>query len=782
MRTWLEPDPVTVPDDFKKAIGGHPLVSEILVHRGFNDLDSVQAFLDLEGYIPTSPYALTGMDKAVERLSGAIQQEQSICVWGDFDVDGQTSTTLLVSTLKDLGGNVDYHIPIREKESHGVNLPVLRQKIESGIHLLLTCDTGISAHEAVEFANSKGVDVIITDHHDPPLTLPDALAVINPKLGSPDQPLIGLPGVGVAYKLAEALCDRQGQTSNADSYLDLVALGIVADLALQIWDVRYLLQRGLGALRETQRLGLRKMIELAEINPAGLTEEHIGFELGPRLNALGRLNDANMAVELLTTTDPDRARILANRLEGLNARRKYDTEQVFRASLAQLDGDPSLLDHAALVLSNPAWPGGVIGIVASRLVERYARPVALIASPAGELARGSARSIPGVNITAAIAAHQDMLVSFGGHPMAAGFALQPESIPNFRQALSDTIAEMIAEAQLEPTLPIDAHLSLRNLSLDIVTDLERLAPFGPGNPNLVLVSQGLSYENHKSLGRTGEHIQLSVADEQGDSHKVIWWGGGIEPLPEWLTRGAAFDLAYSARSRDFRGQKEVQIEWLEARPVESPVLEVEAKGPTLRIEDYRQEEHPLAALKKLPEVDDILVWAEAGARDKLTEVGVTCTDRNKLVPHDKLVIWTTPPGGLELRTALERVSPEVLYLFAVDPSVDRMEALLERLIGLIKFALYRSDGRVQISALAAATAQRETTVKVGLEWLTARGILKVLSEQNDEIRLAEGEQVEGEDLARMSEKLQGLLAETAAYRKYFTRVEPNQLISSTHDQ
>ncbi len=559
MKTWLEPAPITIPEGLQSAIGDHPLVAEVLRRRGFSDLGAIQAFLDPDLYTPASPFDLTGMQTAVDRLAAGIQNGESICVWGDFDVDGQTSTTLLVSTLKELGGKVTFHIPVREVESHGVNLPVLSKIVGGGIDLLLTCDTGIGAHDAVAYANTKAVDVIITDHHDPPASLPEALAVIDPKLGPHDHPLAGLPGVGVAYKLVEALSERMGRPGGADIHLDLVALGIVADLANQVKDVRYLLQRGLEALRQTQRLGLQIMMELAEIDPPGLTEEQIGFELGPRLNALGRLSDANLAVELLTTTDRSRGRILANQLEGLNAQRKLITGQIFQAAQDQIERDSSLLDHAALVLSHDAWPGGVIGIVASRLVECYDRPVLLITSPPGELARGSARSIPGINITAAIAAQQHMLVSFAGHPMAAAFALPPERIPEFRRALSETVAGMIGELRIEPTLSIDGYLPLSDLSLELVSDLERLAPFGPGNPKLVLVSRDLRFREHKSLGRTGEHLQMLLEDDQESSYKAVWWGGGIEPLPDWLVRGAAFNLAYNVRSRDFRGQKELQI-------------------------------------------------------------------------------------------------------------------------------------------------------------------------------------------------------------------------------
>lgn len=479
---WIEPQDIEVPQELQTAIGGHPLVAKILARRGFTELEAAKAFLHPDCYQPAPPSDLPNMAEAADRLEKAIRHKEPICVWGDFDVDGQTATTLLVSTLRELGAAVTYHIPVRKTESHGLNLPVLKRLIAEGVHLVLTCDTGVTEHEAIAYAQAQGVDVVITDHHDLPSTLPEARAIVNPKMLAGTHPLRELPGVGCAYKLAEELYSRASRPAATAQYLDLVALGIVADVAVQIGDTRYLLQRGLEALRHTERLGLRVMMETAELDPARLSEEHIGFVLGPRLNALGRLADANVAVELLTTHDLGRARILATELEGLNARRKLLCNQVFQAAQAQIERDPSLLEHGALVLSHPAWPAGVIGIVASRLAERYHRPTILIATPPDELGRGSARSIDGCNVTAAIATQREMLINFGGHPMAAGLTIDPERIPEFRRALSRTVSEMLGEVKDRAILQIDGYLSLGDLSLDLVEDLERLAPFGPGNP------------------------------------------------------------------------------------------------------------------------------------------------------------------------------------------------------------------------------------------------------------------------------------------------------------
>ena len=703
------------------------------------------------------------MDRAVERIHQAIARGERIAVWGDFDVDGQTATTLLVSTLRAFGADAIFHIPVRAAEGHGVNLPWLQHVIDQGAGLVLTCDTGITAHEAVDYAQLRGVDVVITDHHDLTATLPAAYAVVNPKLLSEGHPLGTLPGVGVAYKLAEALMAHSSTPGIADQQVDLVALGIVADVALQTGDTRFLLQRGLAVLRDTRRLGLQVMLQLAGVNPAWLTEEHIGFELGPRLNALGRLGDANLAVEFLTTSDPERARILATQLEGYNIERKRLTALVLQGALAQIEREPSLLDHAVLVLSHQMWHPGVIGIVASRLVERFHRPVVLIAAPPGELARGSARSVTGCNITAAIAAHAEMLAGFGGHPMAAGLSLDAERISDFRRKLARSVSDQLGELATEPVLQIDGVLPLADLSLELVADIERLAPFGPGNPSPVLVDRDLSLKSSALIGRTREHLQAVVEDAAGSTRRVLWWQGAGCPLPE-----GRFDLAYTARASTFRGQRDVQIEWVDAHSIEDPEATVGPPKPA--VVDYRHQPEPVTILDQLRNEIDIQLWCEGEARRELGG-----QDRTELRSGETLVVWTAPAGRAELEDVLQRLQPKTVVLFAVDPGLDRPDAFLARLAGLVKRALSAKDGQISWRVLAAATAQREATVRVGLRWLAARGYVRIAAEEGNEVRIESGDGISHVEAGALMAELQSLLEETAAYRRYFGQAEPDAL-------
>ena len=758
MPIWLDPDPVAPPALLSKTVGGHPLVAQVLARRGVVDADRARAFLDPACYVPASPFDLPGMDRAVERIQQALRAGQRIAVWGDFDVDGQTATTLLVQTLHSLGADAIFHIPVRAEEGHGVNLPWLQRLIDQDAQLVLTCDTGIDAHEAVDYARARGVDLVITDHHDLPAALPAASAVVNPKLLPGGHPLGMLPGVGVAYKLAEALLP------DASQHLDLAALGIVADVAVQTGDARYLLQRGLARLRESERLGLQALMQLAEVNPAWLNEEHVGFELGPRLNALGRLGDANLAVELLTTNDVQRARVLATMLEGLNAERKRLTDQIFQGALAQIERDPALLEHAALVLAHPSWPAGVIGIVASRLAERFQRPVVLLAAPPGQLARGSARSVEGCNISQAIAAQSSLLAGYGGHPMAAGLAIAPERIAEFRRKLSRSVAAQLGQAAVEPALRIDGHLSLAELSLDLVADLERLAPFGPGNPRLVLASPSHVIADETTIGHYREHRRLTIEDALGARQPVLWWQGAGWPLPE-----GRFDLAYTARASTWRGQRSVQIEWVDARPVADAAIVVQPARPA--VADYRQAVQPASLLETLRCQPGVVVWAEAGARRELEG-----HDRNELAPAQTLVIWTTPPGRVELQAALSRVQPSEVVLFAADPGMDQIDPFLQRLAGLIKHALRSDAGQVSTERLAAATAQRVAVVRLGLRWLVSRGYVRIKEEEGVDLWLAEGDGIPRPELPAVTAQLAALLAESAAFRRYFSQASAEALL------
>jgi single-stranded-DNA-specific exonuclease len=763
---WIEPSPIDSPAPLPDL---HPLVAQTLLRRGLRTPAAARAFLDPQVYSPTPAASLPGLTSIVDRLEEAIHNHSSICVWGDFDADGQTSTTILVQTLQDLHAEVVFHIPVRASESHGVNIPLLQEIIDRGAKIILTCDTGITAHAAVDYAHSRGVDTLITDHHDLPESLPKAVAITNPMLLPEGHPLSTLSGSGVAYKLAEELYARFGRPDEATRHLDLATLGLVADLARLTGDSRYLVQRGLEALRSTQRLGLQTIMEMAELAPANLTEEHIGFVLGPRLNALGRLADANPAVELLTTADPVRARVLATQLEGLNTQRQLLCNQVTRAAEAQLREDPSLLAQPVLVLGHPTWPGGVVGIVASRLVDHYHKPAILFSTPDGQPARGSARSVEGLNITAAIAAQKELLLNFGGHPMAAGLSLEKEKLDEFRRRLSSTVTEMMQGIQTERSREIDGWLTLPEASMELAAALESLAPYGPGNEKLILATSGLKIQSKTSIGRNQEHLKLNVTDEAGNTRTVLWWNGAEEKdtLPE-----GRFDLAYSLRATDWRGTPQVQMEFVDFRNLSGQLVEVMASK--FDIIDYRNARAPSQILSTLREQSSTLVWAEGEEKKR-----VGGKDRYELTPADALTIWTIPPSLHELRLALEVVHPRKVYLFAVNDPIDQPEDFLAKLAGLLKYAINHREGRITWSTLETATIQRSVTVRRGLAWLVSQGIISIQSEEDDNLTVMAGTiSKDRPHSTSVKAEIQSLLDETAAYRHHFKHAGKDILFSS----
>ena len=765
-RTWLEPPEISVPTPFFRFIGGNPLVSKVLYQRGITDPDIARAFLLPDYYHPTPTSQLPGVEKITDILHTAIHRKQKIGVWGDFDVDGQTATTLFVSALREMGGNVIFHIPIRTSESHGINLIALKQFLDQGVELILTCDTGITSHESINYAQKQGVPVLVTDHHDLPDELPKAEVIVDPKMLPVEHSLSTLPGVGVAYKIVEHLFQLRGEGERSIQYLDLVALGIVADIALLRAETRYLLQRGLESLHITKRLGILSILELSDVDQANLTEEHIAFILAPRMNALGRLQDANPIVELLTTSDIGRARILALELEGINAQRKLLCDQVYQATQAQLSADPKPLDYPVLVLSHPTWPAGVIGIVASRLVEQYHRPVILLSSPPGEDARGSARSIESINITSAIAANRNLVKDFGGHPMAAGLSLDRDHIQEFQRAISRTIQEMGVEIQREKKLQIDGYLSLPELTLDLVSDLVRMAPFGAGNPPLVLVSRNLRLTGYAAVGRNSDHLQLTIEDEYGNTQRSIWWQGAGYSLPDSL-----FDLAYSVRASTYRGQRGIQIEWLDYRLIETPAVSLASIKTSIEVIDMRSESEPVEKLANILKGESILLWGEADpfSRDD-------CFNRLSLHPSKVMAIWTIPPGYSELQAAVLCVKPEKVYLFGNNPGMDKPESFLRRLLGLLKYSINSAGGTASLTSLAAATAQKTSTMKIGLEWLEARGYIQIVSISDEVIKVKAGNKINKTDIHSSSTWLNSALSESGAFRRYFLSADKDRLI------
>jgi len=749
MKRWFDPITYSIPDDLQQAIGGHPVVAQRLVQQGITTPQAADRFLSPVNYEPALPYDLPDMDAAVRRVRQSIKDHQTILVWGDFDVDGQTSTALLVYALRDLGANVNYHIPNRFTEGHGIHLPTLTTLLDGSIDLLLTCDTGISANSAIHLAHMHHVDVVITDHHALPFLLPEAEAIVNPMRLPEGHPMRELPGVGTAYQLVRALYGDQ----STDHLLDLVALGIVADVMVQVDDTRYWLQRGLEILRNNSRPGIQAILERAEINPADLTESDIGFSLAPRLNALGRLADANPAVELLTTSDKTIITERVNELEGLNQKRRFLTTQVYEGAQQKIQEDASLLKYAALVVAGEGWHSGVVGIVASRLAEEYACPVILFSENDGLLS-GSARSVAGCNIIEAIASQSDLLKTYGGHNMAAGLSLPADKLFEFRRGLSGVVRESLGTTEVEPQLPIDAYLNLSEINLPFAEDIARLAPFGNGNPPLTLATRNLHVKSRRTLGSRGDHLELRLADDDGNEQRVIWWFGDLGALPQ-----GKFDLAYTVRPNVFNGKRESLIEWLDARISEVDLAA--AAEDTFTVLDYRREPNPLTLLAQVQtDYPDALIWRE-GTTD------IKGVDRYSLHEAQTFVVWSAPPDPLVWDAARTIVQPQTLILFGQHTPFETPKALLAQLAGLLKYALNHKQGMITATELAALTGQTDLMIRTALKWFNLHTELAITAFSEDMYQIANRAAAPAAADSAYTDRLKVLATETAAYRHYW---------------
>lgn len=757
-KIWIDPPKVSVPGELLALMDGLPQLAERLVRTGITTEFAARAFLDPDYYPEANPLELPDLALGVERVTQAIQNGESILVWGDFDVDGQTATALLYSALQEAGADVCYHVPVRHSEGHGIGLDRLREWINRGVGLIVTCDTGISSHEAIEVASNAGVDVVITDHHLPGATLPKARAIINPMRLEAGHPLRELPGVGVAFELIRGLQLH----ANCTDFLDLVALGIVADVAVLQNETRFLLQRGLEVINRTARHGLRALIDVAGLHLPNLDESDLGFKLGPRLNAQGRLGDASDCVELLTTVDPVRASELASQLEGMNARRRLESRLVEESALALLDREPAHLEYTAIVLAHAEWSSGVVGIVANRLAELYQRPVILLGEHNGILA-GSARSVSGCNITEALQDCSELLLRFGGHAMAAGIALPAEHLFEFRRRFSIAIRKRNSEYDSRQILQLDGIIDLGQIRSDFALGLRRLAPFGNGNPPPVFVSRDLRIVRRRKIGRRGDHLQLLVEDRAGNRQNAIWWKSSQIEIPPGRFN-LAWNLSFNHAPRSVGEPPELVLEVIDLQPLEEHVEVDLGSGvdPSLPvIEDLRYHPAPQVKLAEVRSLHpDAVVWREGAP-------SVEGLRRHELPSSPALVIWSTPPGPAELKSVIERVKPRIIFCFNQSPPELTIDELLRQLGGRLKYVINVRQGRTSIVELAGALAQRELEVRYGLEWFAAIGQISYELRPNGSIVITKGGQLSPSagSAAAIENLLKSSLAETAAYRR-----------------
>ena len=535
-----------------KKAGLGPEAARLLFSRGIKDEDSLSRFLAPSLDDLHDPYLLHDMDKAVDRIRRAIEQGEFILVYGDYDADGMTSASILKETLEQLGAECLVYLPNRFTDGYGPNASVYKYFIEQqGISLIVTVDNGVAGHEAIDLAQSMGVDVIVTDHHSMPEVLPDAYAIVHPEHPKSDYPFKHLAGCGVAFKLACALLEEVQV-----ELLDLVAIGTIADMVSLTDENRIMVQYGLEVLRNTQRLGLQELFEVAGISSSDLTEETVGFQLAPRLNALGRLDDPNPAIDLLTGFDDEEVHEIALMIQNKNEERKEIVQAIYEEAKSLVDPNKSVQ-----VLAKEGWNPGVLGIVAGRLLEELGQTVIVLNIEDGR-AKGSARSIEAVDIFEALDPHRELFIAFGGHAGAAGMTLEVEQLDALSEILETYVKDKGIDAKGKSKLYLDEELDLENLSLEAVKSYERLAPFGMDNQKPVFYIRDFQVENARSMGAGDSHLKLKISKGTAN-FEVVAFGQGAKATEFAQTK--QLELAVTLSVNQWNGQTTLQLMMVDAR-------------------------------------------------------------------------------------------------------------------------------------------------------------------------------------------------------------------------
>ncbi len=535
-----------------------PIIARLLAQRGITTAAEAQAFLEPDYRSGMhDPFLLKGMDAAARRVAQAIDSGERMAVYGDFDADGVTAVTLLDQAIRAMGGDIRPYIPHRIREGYGLNNVASDALAQDGISLLITVDCGISNVAEVAHARAAGLDVIVTDHHTPPAVIPDANAVVNPKQEGDTYPYKHLVGVGIAFKLIQALL-RLGKRMElrGRDLLDVVALGTVTDMGPLQGENRVLVKAGLSAINESQRPGLQALIASAGLAQGRVTATDISFMLGPRLNAAGRLDDAILPYKLLLSNDSATARTLADQLNDANRRRQSLTREVQQAARAQADAQGKG-ENRIVVLEGEGYPAGIVGLVAAKLVDDLGRPVLLL-ERGEETSRGSARSVQGFNIIQALTTCDDLFVRYGGHAAAAGFTIANDRLPELERRLLAYAEDHLPDDMLMPALEIDADIPLNAVNRDLLETLAMLEPFGQGNPQPVFLTRRVRVSGAWTRGADAQHLKLRLDDAQGGpSYEAIAFRLGH--LHSHFQKPRLIDIAYTLENHEWNGTRTLQL-------------------------------------------------------------------------------------------------------------------------------------------------------------------------------------------------------------------------------
>lgn len=713
---------------------GKSVIEKLVLSRGIRPED-IDEFLNPLTMELTKPYVFEDMEKCVERLSKAIDNGEKILIYGDFDADGVTSTSLLYKTFQHLGANVEYFIPHREKEGHGLNSKAL-VKIMANVKpkLVITCDCGISNFDEVNFLKSFKIDVIITDHHEAPEILPNAVAIINPKAPNALSEtltakqiisLTSLAGVGVAFKTAQALLEKYNKLDFISEILPYVAVGTVADLVPLVGENRYFVLKGLDLISQGKHYGLSKLLESAGYS-GEITSDKIAFGVAPRINASGRLGTVDDALKVLISDNKQEIAVAVQSLNEFNRLRQELCQKIFAEADEMVQKEKNM---PAIVLFKEDWHIGIIGIVASMLVEKYYKPTFLMTySKETEQYRCSARSIEGVNLYDTISESAELLDGFGGHSMAAGLYFSKHSFEEVKQSLCNTVKEMTQGQDLKPFINIDLVLSPEDITPDFVKSLSMLEPCGANNPSPVFVLNGLKVKEKKLMGDNKNHLRLTCLAGDTEFNCIKWQSGDIG-----LEKGDTLDLAFHPQINEFQGNVSVQ---LMIDDIHSEYLKEETSSK-VKVYDHRKKTDILPLVNDYIKNSKLNISVFAESRQIVEKLkpfkGIyeKITNRNELKPADSIMFFDYPADRETFDFVMEKVNPSAVHFMKYDVKYFDDEEFLKTIYGMLKYACNNNSGRVDLLRFASHLGKSYEVLEVLFELFEESGIIKIKEKNPD---------------------------------------------------
>lgn len=728
------------------------LIAQLLLQRGIDTPKKIEDFLNPAQMKISSPFVFTDMKKSVDRIFDAIEKQEKIVVYGDFDADGVTSTSLLYKTLKHLGADVEFYIPNRENENHGLNTKALVKLIaKHKTKLLITVDCGVSDVEQVKFANGFNVDVIITDHHEAPDVLPEAFAVLNPKAFNAlekdlsveeIEALNQLAGVGVAFKLACALLETAKDYDFAQEILPYVAVGTIADVVPVLYENRAFVYAGLKLIESGKHYGLTKLLEIGGYDiKNGISSENIAFGVAPRINAAGRLDTVDSAVKLLISDNKSEIDMCAEELNNLNRIRQDLCDSIYQEAVAMIQSEAasSGASQESIILFNPQWHIGIIGIVASKLVEHFYKPVFLMTKdPNTGFMRCSARSIPEVHLRDAIAQNEGLLEYFGGHSQAAGLVFDPakSKFETVKQCLNTSIKQQLDNKELKPSVFVDLEIEPDDISADLIEDLKRLEPFGEGNKTPLFAARGLILNSTKTMGSNNNHLKIfceTLPQKGSKPLECVYWNHDHVNIPQ----GKEFEAVFYPKLNVFNGITTIQLDLQDLKSEHA--LKEEKSG--FKLYDHRKKTNIFN------QISDYLmgtkVSTEVFAQSKsvcetlrpYSVIAEKIKARKNISKCSQLMFFDYPAGESVMREILSRSGAKIFHFMNYNNKKIDAQELIKNVSGMLKYVDNNKNGEVNIFDVSDFLSISDEVTELCFDMLDAMGMIEVLSRNVNNYRI-----------------------------------------------